>query len=255
MNQIKTVENRHILPGVLARLATRLVMHPQLLRYHLGRGVFHIMKEISAPGVETITLDRINGLDGLFVEVDAVSPDRVILTALSKRLQPKTFFEIGTFLGDTTLAVARNNPQAQVYTLDLPSAESRTEAKLEMTDEYLFQRWERGSSFKNTPEAARIQCLEGDSATFDFSPYEGKMDLIFVDASHSYSYVKCDTEASLRLLSPTGTLLWHDYPTYAGIYAYLNELAIGQRLHIVHPRHSGLAIYSRHPDFFAPASK
>ena len=256
MSKIKIVENRDILPGVLARVAASVLRRSHLARYHLVRGAWQLMKEVAAPHVESLSLDRIvtGGLDDVRVDVDAVSHDRAILLALSKRLLPATFFEIGTFLGYTTYAVARNNPQAQVYTLDLPDADSRTGAELEMTDEYLFKQWKRGSVFEGTPEAARIQRLAGDSATFDFTPFLGKMDMVFVDASHSYSYVKNDTEAALRLLSPTGTILWHDYPTYPGIYAYLNELAAGQHLRIVHPLHSGLAVYSRHPDFYQPAA-
>ena len=253
MSEIKIVGNRHILPGVLAGLAASFFRRPRLFRYHFVRGLWQLAKGVAAPAVRSILSERIAGL-ARTVTLDATSPDRMLLVAISKHLQPATFFEIGTFMGDTTLAVARNNPQAQIYTLDLPDSDSRKDAKLEMTDEYLFKRWERGSAFRDTPEAARIQTLQGDSATFDFTPYLGKMDMVFIDASHSYSYVKSDTEAALRMLSPTGTILWHDYPTYPGIYAYLNELGHRQNLNIVHPLHTGLAIYSRRPDFLLPAS-
>jgi predicted O-methyltransferase YrrM len=171
--------------------------------------------------------------------------DRAILCAFCKMLQPKTFFEIGTFLGETTLAIARSNPGTQVYTLDLPSPEERKSAALEMTDEYLFERWDRGSAFKGKPESARIQVLTGDSATFDFSPYAGKIDMAFIDASHSYSYVKADTEAVLGMLSPDGVILWHDYPAYPGIYAYLNELGATDGRKIYHIHGTGLAFSSR----------
>lgn len=100
-------------------------------------------------------------------------------------------------------------------------------------------------AFKGQPEASRIEPLTGDSATFDFGPYLGKMDAIFIDASHSYSYVKADTEAALKMLSPQGTILWHDYPAYPGIFAYLNELGAALDRKIYHILGTGLAFSSR----------
>jgi hypothetical protein len=87
--------------------------------------------------------------------------------------------------------------------------------------------------------------LLGDSATFDYQPYEGLMDLVYVDGSHSYSYVKNDTEAALRMLSQRGAIAWDDYPGYAGIYAYLEELAPQLDAPLLHIYGTRLVIYSR----------
>ena len=56
----------------------------------------------------------------------------------------------------------------------------------------------------NSPEQLsekQITQLYGDSANFDFSPYAGRMGLVFVDGSHSYDYVLQDTASALRLAS------------------------------------------------------
>ena len=72
-----------------------------------------------------------------------------------------------------------------------------------------------GLRFAGTAYEKQITQLYGDSAAFDFSPYEGKMDVVFVDGAHSAAYVKSDTEVALRLLKPEGGLiLWHDYSSY-----------------------------------------
>ena len=88
-----------------------------------------------------------------------------------------------------------------------------------------------GARFVGTPYAARITQLYGDSATFDYTPYEGAMDFVFVDGSHSYEYVKSDTRTALKLLKPVGgVILWHDYgsPYWKGLTRALNELMTEQ---------------------------
>lgn len=245
MKNIKVVNNIHIAPGVLWNFVVNSFRNPKNLRFHTIRSTWGLMKLHAANGVRNIEVGQITGIGGVNVNLTVNSYDRAVLCAIMRLTQPKTFFEIGTYIGETTFAVAHNNPRAKVYTLDLPTPESRGTASLEMTDEYLFERWDRGSAFKDTPEAARIQMLSGDSATFDFTPYLGGMDSVFIDASHSYSYVKADTEAALKILSPQGTILWHDYPTYPGIFAYLNELAAELGGKIFHILGTGLAFYSR----------
>ena len=214
--QIRVVNSVHILPRVAAGLVANTIRNPKGFRYGVVRDVWNLLKKQAAKTVENIDVNRIAGIEKIEVSLTVNSYDRAVLCAFSAMLQPKTFFEVGTYLGETTLAVARNCPGTQVYTLDLASPDERKAAALEMTDEYLFERWDRGSAFKGTPEGARIQVLTGDSATFDFSPYARKIDMAFIDASHSYSYVKCDTEAVLGMLSPDGTVLWHDYPGTRG---------------------------------------
>ena len=245
MKKIKVVNNTHILPQVAAGLVSNTIRNPKGFRFGVIREGWNLLKKQAAKTVENIDVNRITGIEKVEVSLTVNSYDRAVLCAISRMLHPKTFFEIGTYLGDTTLAVARNNPGTQVYTLDLPSPEERKAAALEMTDEYLFERWDRGSAFKGTPESARIHVLTGDSAAFDFSPYAGKIDMAFIDASHSYSYVKADTEAVLGMLSPDGVILWHDYPAYPGIYAYLNELGGMPGRKIYHISNTGLAFSSR----------
>lgn len=156
-------------------------------------------------------------------------------------------FEIGTFRGEPAWLVAHNNPDVRMYTLDLPGIEAASHAALELTDHSYFDEWERGVRFHGTPEATRITQLYGDSATFDYSPYRRAIDLVYIDASHSYSYVKSDTEAALEMLSQRGTIIWDDYTHYAGIFAYLNELSPRIEGGIVHLLGTRLAMYTRQP--------
>jgi len=68
--------------------------------------------------------------------------------------------------------------------------------------------------------------------------------LVYIDASHSYSYVRSDTEAALSMLSHCGTIICDDYTHYAGIYANLNELSPQLEGGIVHLLGTRLAMFT-----------
>jgi predicted O-methyltransferase YrrM len=89
--------------------------------------------------------------------------------------------------------------------------------------------------YSGSDVASKITQLFGDSKRFDETPHLGKCDLVFVDGSHAYSYVKSDSEKALRMLRPGGLLLWHDYDkgniATGDVYKYLNELSKVRPLH------------------------
>jgi predicted O-methyltransferase YrrM len=136
----------------------------------------------------------------------------LVLATLVRRLQATRIFEIGTFDGRTTLNFAVNAPDAQVHTLDLPQ-DQQAALTIKIGDEKYIEKPKSGSRFSGTPEAARIVQHFGDSATFDYAPFAGTMDFVFVDGAHSAEYVRNDTEKALRMLRPGGAIAWHDYGT------------------------------------------
>jgi hypothetical protein len=51
-----------------------------------------------------------------------------------------------------------------------------------------------------------------NSRTFDYTPYLGTCDLVFIDGDHSYDGVRSDTEHAFRLLrNDRSAVVWHDY--------------------------------------------
>ena len=151
--------------------------------------------------------------------------DVVALAQVAKYLDCRRLFEIGTFRGYTTYHLALNvAADAIIYTLDLPASHIHS-AKLELTDVALINKPLSGEWFLDTPVAAKISQLLGDSATFDYSSYEGQMDLVYVDGAHSYEYVASDSLTARRLTTPNGIILWHDYPTWPGVWACLEDLS------------------------------
>ena len=152
--------------------------------------------------------------------------EQIVLARQVESRQPRALFEFGTFDGRTSLnLVAHAAPDAHLYTLDLP-AEQAPLFPLETGEQAFVDKPESGTRFLGTRWATQITCLQGDSATFDFSPYDGSIDLVFVDASHAYPYVKSDSLQALRLLRPGGGLIvWHDYSRdWPGVIRALDEL-------------------------------
>jgi len=145
-----------------------------------------------------------------------------------KKANPENIFELGTFDGQTTLNMAVNsNPQAKIYTLDLPRTMAQdVKLRLEQSDKSYIEKDESGVIFKGKPCEGKITQLFGDSAQYDFLPFYGKMNMVFVDASHSYEYVINDSSVALKLLrNGKGLIVWHDYSgSWDGVTKALNEL-------------------------------
>ncbi|HYM58730.1 MAG TPA: class I SAM-dependent methyltransferase [Solirubrobacteraceae bacterium] len=162
----------------------------------------------------------------------------IVLCRLARSADPKTIFEFGTFLGATTLQLAANTT-AEVYTLDLPPRGHPAHVE---TD-YWGQPDEPGEWYRDSPHVSRIQQLYGNSQTYDFSDYAGKIDFVFVDASHRYQPAIKDTQTALELVAPGGLVVWHDYGYRAeGVRRVLNDLSKTRRLR--HIAGTSLVVYS-----------
>lgn len=153
----------------------------------------------------------------------------IAINKLVKKYQPAVCFEIGTFDGRTTLNLAANaGPDARIYTLDLPRGDvDATGLPLDRGDRKFVDKDASGARFVGTPYEKRITQLYGDSATFDFRSYHNAVDLVFVDGSHAYEYVRNDTRVALQLLrNGKGIILWHDYDSihWKGLTRAMNEL-------------------------------
>jgi hypothetical protein len=149
--------------------------------------------------------------------------ENVVINKLVQHRHPRRIFEIGTFDGRTTLTMAANAPKADIFTLDLPPDHANA-LPLAPNDRRYIDKPESGGRFKGTPYAQRITQLFGDSATFDYRPFDHSVDVVFVDGSHAYDYVRSDSEAALRMATPGGLILWHDYGAWDGVTRALNEL-------------------------------
>ncbi|MHC4973663.1 MAG: class I SAM-dependent methyltransferase [Planctomycetota bacterium] len=209
------------------------VRHPALTVRSLGRGLAGLYREKVVRGspIPAVTLDSLVARDTSVTVSDFEGRDGNVslyellaICAIVRHREPQVVLEIGTFDGNTTLQMAQNSPEgSRIYTLDLPpSGEAAT--TLDPHDRpYIDDTAKAVRRYERSPLASKVvQCL-GDSATFDFGSLP-RPDVAFIDGSHSYEYVKNDTEKVLAVLAPGGIILWHDYrPAWPGVLRYLDE--------------------------------
>jgi predicted O-methyltransferase YrrM len=178
-----------------------------------------------------------------------------ILAALTRYFNPKTVFEIGTYNGFSAFHFAYNSsPETKIYTLDLPPDYNFTKPHREKLGRYsyddllvvqLSKETKDKRIYRGHPGEKKIVELFGDSMYFDFSPYYGKIDFVFIDGCHAYSYVRSDTENAFKMLSPTGVILWHDfdYIVHRDVFKFLNRLVEERKIYSI--PHTRFAIYGK----------
>jgi predicted O-methyltransferase YrrM len=151
-----------------------------------------------------------------------------LISSLLYLSKPKVIFEFGTFLGYTTSTLLHNSSaESKVFSIDLPRLEKHqtlepktinwklvqsndayndaylTDLALKMGERYLSP----------TISNDRLFLIKQDSLLFNPNDFDlvGSTDFIFLDGGHTDSVVRADTENSLRMLSHSGILIWHDY--------------------------------------------
>jgi hypothetical protein len=173
--------------------------------------------------------------------IDGAMPwvDLIPLVNIVHDRQPKCMLEIGTYFGHTTRVLAQNFPDMKIHTVDLPETfdESQDDSNIPKDDFHLIKKRGVGEAFRNDPSITNITQHFGDTATWDFAP-AADATLFFIDGSHTYEYVRSDTEKCLALCNDQGkaqgknrrtTLLWHDCDRgHAGVVRYLAELVQAQ---------------------------
>ncbi|HVZ19714.1 MAG TPA: class I SAM-dependent methyltransferase, partial [Vicinamibacterales bacterium] len=179
--------------------------------------------------VETLAEGRIRslqlaqvfpGIEAQAVEIGVIDPetkhpnhvDMHYVCAIARHVRARRIFEFGTYLGRTTYHLALGAEVDEVCTLDLdPAGGYPADLKIGRAVRAVHERGLQGYFYQGTDASRRIRQLHGDSRTFDYAPFAGRMDLVFVDGGHTYDLVANDTDRALRLIRPGGVIVWHDF--------------------------------------------
>ena len=127
--------------------------------------------------------------------------DLALLKALARTKPDCTYFEIGTWMGESVSNVAA--VAKQCTTLNLPDEDL---LKMGLDKNYVGLHRFFSKNLKN------VTHLQANSQTFDFNSLNQKFDLIFIDGDHHYESVKNDTANAFKLLKDKDSVIvWHDY--------------------------------------------
>jgi hypothetical protein len=168
-------------------------------------------------------------VDGLYSYVDGSLPwcDIIALLTILLDRRPESVLEIGTFHGHTTRLLALNLPESVIHTVDLPE-DYGNDAGLSLLpkdDFHLIKQRRVGCAYKADSSIKNVVQHFGDTATWDFAQANGST-FFFIDGSHTYEYVRNDTEKVLKLAKELpATLVWHDCdPNHRGVTRWLAEM-------------------------------
>lgn len=164
-------------------------------KYNLPRGLPQIQPNDLFPDFSD-SLKSISFLGGV-----SLATDISLLKWLCRKFENASYFEIGTWRGESVCNVA--DVAAECYTLRL--------SKKQLMERGFPEIYADAHAFfsKGLPNVTH---LEDDSLHFDYAGLNKKFDVIFIDGNHHYDYVKADTENVLRhLVHENSVIVWHDY--------------------------------------------
>jgi hypothetical protein len=166
-----------------------------------------LLDQIPRIALSEIVGRQIVRIDGSYSHVDGSLPlcDLLALLSVLVSRSPQTVLEIGTFNGYTTRLMALNLPGAEIHTIDLPENFSDSGAGMPKDDWHLISGRRVGSEYRADPSITSVKQHFGDTAEYVFPAAE----IFFIDGSHTYAYVRNDTEKAL-MSSATKVLIWHD---------------------------------------------
>ncbi|UOQ72662.1 class I SAM-dependent methyltransferase [Hymenobacter cellulosilyticus] len=231
-----------------------LARNPWLLNHVLaadeaswqGRAQAHSGRQLTKLGLPMVPLHTfLSAADTTvqpfaFREGGSLPTDLLLLRALCRRVAQATYFEIGTWRGESAANVA--DVAQAVYTLNLSAEELR---QLGLPERYIELH-----GFFSRPRP-NVTHLHGNSATFDMAGLGRKFDVVFIDGDHTYEAVRTDTRRVFEhLVGPQTVVVWHDasrqpgqprWEVLAGILDGLPATAMGQ---LVQVENTLCALYS-----------
>ncbi len=178
-----------------------------------------------------------------FLDGGSMVTDHALLISLAKQFDNCTYFEIGTWRGESVYNVA--SVAKECYTLNLSDEEMR---RMGLSEEYI----DLTAYFSK--EKPNIHHLRGNSFHFDFGGLNKKFDLIFIDGDHHYKSVLNDTKKVVQhLMHENSVVVWHDYAKnpenirFEILAGILDGLPASMHKWLYHVENSLSAIYINKP--------
>jgi len=182
----------------------------------------------------TETVDPFAFLDG-----GSLPTDLALLKKLAGRIPHCSYFEIGTWRGESVANVA--SVAGDCYTINLSGKE--------MQEKGLSQRYIDLHRFYSK-DLPNVTHLEGNTLSFDFQSLNRKFDLIFIDGDHRYEMVKNDTGKVFdHLVHDKSVVVWHDYARnpetvrYEVLAGIMEGCPKSVHKHLFHVAHTLCAVY------------
>jgi predicted O-methyltransferase YrrM len=198
-------------PKNVLKIASRALKHPRSLRAILHDETAyrdHVRKRYGLKqGLPVVdVLDLVPSID-LEIEPysflgDTSTPlDIALLCQLAAGIPDCEYLEIGSHRGESLVNVGRHAARCTAISLGKEDMRAMGYSEPYVRSQNVFLPREHGFAL-----------IAHNSQTLDYTPYEGRFDLIFIDGDHSCGGVRIDTANCFRLLKgPESVIVWHDY--------------------------------------------
>ena len=167
--------------------------------------------------------------------------DIVLLRLFARRFEGCRYFEIGAWRGESLSSVAGIAGECVSVSLSDVRWHSGMLPPGFASQFHFFSR-----------DLSNVTSYDADSTTFDYSPFAGRCDLVFVDGGHGYAAVRSDTRNAFRLLrDERSVVVWHDYGysservRWSVLEAILDGCPERERRHLYHVSNTMCAVYVR----------
>ena len=174
-----------------------------------------------------------------FLDGGSLPTDLALLKKLARGFPQCSYFEIGTWRGESVANVA--SVAKECYTLNLSGREMR---EMGLDQHYIDLHGFYSRNITN------ITHLEGNTLSFDFQSLNRKFDLVFIDGDHHYEMVKNDTKKVFsHLIHDNSVVVWHDYARspetvrYEVLTGILEGSPASAHQHIFHIANTLCAVY------------
>lgn len=136
-----------------------------------------------------------------FLGGGSLPTDIALLKSACRKFENATYFEIGTWRGESVRNVA--DVAKECWTLNL--------SKQQMLALGLSEKYADAHAYFSK-DLQNVHHVYGDSRSFDYAGLNKKFDVIFIDGNHHYDFVKSDTENVFQnLIHENSIIIWHDY--------------------------------------------
>ena len=140
----------------------------------------------------------------------------------------KNFIEIGVWFGNNILAIAKELPNILCYGIDPYSSGSYEKEMKNLDDKYIlldnYSEQIYNSVLKSSKNYNNVKIIRENSKNASYLFQDETIDLIFIDANHSYEEVKNDILYWLPKVRQGGCISGHDYNYFKTVKQAVDEL-------------------------------
>ncbi len=172
----------------------------------------------------------------VFLGSGSTIPDLCLIKAICKSFDKCTYFEIGTWMGESAANASEVSSECVTLNID-PSL-------------YLNGKYKSVMGFFSK-DIKNVKQIYGDSTTFDFAGLKRKFDVVFIDGDHHHEYIKRDTANVFNnLIHDKSVIIWHDYctdpstPRFQTLAGILDGIPTEFQKNLYHVSNSLCAIYT-----------